>query len=425
MIARTFTFAYTVSLLLVSSAHAEMLEISTRKKCLYLRSAPRTGTGLTCLEKGTPVEATGERRGSWVEVRHEGQTGWVFDGGDKYSYLRPVGRGAATLPDPEEVPPAEERPALGDDAETMTITTPDGCLNFRVSPDPDARSMECVKDGIEVTLTGERQGDWAQVVRNGETGWMRTQLRGRAYLVENQSVERTEAGTCESGTCPDATRVEPDPAEKNVGDLVEVADKIQGSTDDSSTEGLFEQLAKFPSGCKYHFVKPPFTGSDFEAFCENIDKGGIPSCAPSNCVTATWLALIIKLKAAGKWERHKDDFGCTPPVSMGKAYGRFISSNGIPKTFEEFDLGPSRQINRSDLLAQETNGWPVKGDVVLVQRGRKQGGTAHAVIFSHYKKSGGQIEEICYWSSNVKTKGFGQQCEKIGRVAFLQVGKIQ
>lgn len=415
---------------------ADVLEISTRSKCLHLRTGPGAANSLGCLPKGSHVKALGGQQGSWLQVEYEGSVGWMYDGGGGRRYLTKVDGSASE----EE----KSREVRAPDSETLTVNTPGDCLNLRQEATAGSRSLNCVSHGADVQLTGREDGDWVEVRHEGATGWMRKSLRGESYLVDERvaptASSQTEAGLCETGTCPEASASsEAQPAQNNIRDIVEVADHVEAEAPaeaeaeapvvkPETSEDLFATLEKFPQGCKYHYRKPRFTSSDVEAFCLNMVNGGIPTCAPSNCSTAAWLALLIKLKEKGRQDL--EDFGCKPPKGLGKAYQLFaMEYNGLMRLFDEYDLGPTKQISPSALEREAKNDWPAKGDVILFQR-RASGlgalnGSAHTAVFSHFERENGKISSVCYWSSNQKTKGYGYQCESLGRMAFLQVGKVQ
>lgn len=184
------------------------------------------------------------------------------------------------------------------------------------------------------------------------------------------------------------------------------------------------------SNCGYKFGRRGhgLNGADLRKTCRAVnnilDKGHDSSaCFPSNCSTATWLALAKRLR---NHPRMKTKMRCRPPRSFGSNYAMFVGSFGLKKFIERNHLGRYRQIgSRSKLEELAKKGWPKKGDFIQYDRRLGRRATGHAAQFHSFKRQNGKIKKICYWSSNRGTRGVGIQCENIGRnFISLGVGKI-
>lgn len=186
----------------------------------------------------------------------------------------------------------------------------------------------------------------------------------------------------------------------------------------------FRELTDIPiAGCGYKIRG--FTKSDVKALCEGIAaacEADKPTCHVSNCTTASYLGIIEQMRTRSDWEEKKSEFTCRPPQGFGKAYRTYTEADGLRKLFNRHDLGNTKRISPSRLPEMKEKGWPSKGDALLLQR---KSGSGHAVIFDKYEyDKSGKIKEVCYWSSNSRTKGAGKQCERISKMQFIDVGKV-
>lgn len=200
-----------------------------------------------------------------------------------------------------------------------------------------------------------------------------------------------------------------------------------------------------PPGCGYKLSG--FKTTQTRAICQAMDdlanKREIrdsAKCHVSNCSTASYLAVIQILRERKDWESIQDNFTCKAPFP--KAYLTYVGSNGLRAFAAEYGLGDTKRISlpgnsskKAGLLAESfTSGWPKKSDPILLQRDKSKKHTAHAVIFSHFEsddgaifdgKSDKKITKVCYWSSNLGTKGTANRCEPISYMSFIDAARIK
>ncbi|MEO0335609.1 MAG: hypothetical protein AAF202_04415 [Pseudomonadota bacterium] len=200
---------------------------------------------------------------------------------------------------------------------------------------------------------------------------------------------------------------------------------------ESEMEGdVLEELKSWPADCEYKFQEPPFSDNDVESLCQDINavgNGEKPGCHPSNCTTASFLALVHQLKNSNRWGELQQYFSCTPPSNLGEAYAEYIKPDGLRLLFKKFGLGETERIPTDQLQSYAAGGWPEEGDTILLQRNSsaEPPGSGHAAVFSHYEGS-----KICYWTSNSNTNGYDSgddelRCEDTGRLSFVDVGKLR
>jgi uncharacterized protein YraI/tetratricopeptide (TPR) repeat protein len=76
--------------------------------------------------------------------------------------------------------------------QTQTTTT-NANVNFRTEPSTNGKIIRQLKQGDTVTLTGETNGGWTQILHNGDTGWVSTE-----YLTQN--VPQKSGSTTQTAT---------------------------------------------------------------------------------------------------------------------------------------------------------------------------------------------------------------------------------
>lgn len=145
------------------------------------------------------------------------------------------------------------------------------------------------------------------------------------------------------------------------------------------------------------------------------------SCHKSNCTTASFIGIIQLMKTRKDWDKKKHLFNCRPKRRFGKAYLEYIKADGLRKMFKKYNLGKTKRVKIRDLSKQVNNGWPKPGDPILVQRKNLSG---HSAMFHSYKYKNNKINEVCFWSSNSRTRGQGLKCEKIRTLSFIDVAKV-
>ncbi|MBH49084.1 MAG: hypothetical protein CME71_13025 [Halobacteriovorax sp.] len=189
-----------------------------------------------------------------------------------------------------------------------------------------------------------------------------------------------------------------------------------------------------PPQCGYKLSR--FSRSEVNAICQAMDDAANDrpvGCHVSNCTTASYIGIIKILKTRDNWSELKSNFACSSPfprtyLTFGQRGPRWLAS--------EFDLGESRRVTAGaqNLKSSLQEGFPRKGDPVLLQRNARNGNTGHSVIFSHYENASGStvgsdstetIAKVCYWSSNQSTNGSSNRCESIDRLTFLDTAHLK
>lgn len=179
------------------------------------------------------------------------------------------------------------------------------------------------------------------------------------------------------------------------------------------------QLAdKAPQGCGYEWKN--FNVPEYRKVVGRLLDEGKVSCTKSMCTSATFLALVEKAKDLyknNKISKAKFNELTTP---YGKAY-QILNNNAEPnELFEKYGLGSGHVIYPDESKKKE---WkvPQAGDITQIWRKNNSG---HSVIFKGFldKDGDGKNDHICYWSSQTRTNGYGNVCEKISSVDRILVG---
>jgi len=144
----------TTGVLLAPSADAATATY-TANTSVNVRSGPSTSkTILTQLQDGQTVLATGAVSGSWLPIRYDNTTAYVWA-----SYLDKDAKAASVvLTGPSGRRTAQEN------------------VNVRANADLDADITTILTKGTKVSVTGYSSGVFAQVSVNGKTGWIHAQF---------------------------------------------------------------------------------------------------------------------------------------------------------------------------------------------------------------------------------------------------------
>lgn len=229
--------------------------------------------------------------------------------------------------------------------------------------------------------------------------------------------------------------------------------KVELEENLTTADNTFDDVDEFfrsittepPPNCRYKLKG--FTTAEVRKICRAMDAIAKDQpineddlCHVSNCTTASYLAIIKIAKSRSDWDRIKSRFTCTSPFPA--AYRMFGGPNGLRAFAAEYGLGESRRLvlsgnadRRSEKLKTDfAAGWPKKSDPILLQRDDSKGRTAHSVIFSHYETASGEnfdpsnpqtISKVCYWSSNLGTRGTSNRCEPISYLSFIDAAQIK
>jgi hypothetical protein len=197
--------------------------------------------------------------------------------------------------------------------------------------------------------------------------------------------------------------------------------RARGENAESIEGGEFlNRLREYPQECGYAFNNWNSERlQQLDQAIESATSGGEIPCHPSDCATASYLALIERLQGTPHFESL--DF-----QRSGQLYRRFVTeANSVERTFASpptgLGLGEFRAITPNQIDSQQGEGWPQEGDFVLLNRSNR---TGHMTVFSHFEGSGSN-RQICYWSSNRGTNGMGMQCEQMSRMSSIHVGRVQ
>lgn len=194
----------------------------------------------------------------------------------------------------------------------------------------------------------------------------------------------------------------------------------RSSTEPVGGQEFLDRLREYPQNCGYAFNN---WNSDklrqLDQAIESAQRDGAIPCHPSDCATASYLALIERLQ--GTPHAQNLDF------RRGRdLYRRFVMEvNSIERTFGPsptgLGLGDFRKIPSNQLDSHLQTGWPAPGDFVLLNRNNRSG---HMTVFSHFEGEGSN-RRICYWSSNRGTNGMGMQCERMSTIGSIHAGRVQ
>lgn len=175
---------------------------------------------------------------------------------------------------------------------------------------------------------------------------------------------------------------------------------------------------KAPKNCGYEWKN--FNVSQYRGVVRLLLKEGKVACTKSMCTSAAFLALVEKAKALyrdKKISKAKFEELTTP---YGAAY-KILNNNAEPnELFEKYGLGSGHVIYPAESKSKE---WkiPQAGDITQIWRKNNSG---HSVVFKGFldKNGDGKNDHICYWSSQTRTNGYGNVCEKISDVDRILVG---
>lgn len=206
------------------------------------------------------------------------------------------------------------------------------------------------------------------------------------------------------------------------------AGAFRGSGEEGEGQEFLDYLIEnYPEECGYAFRRwNQESISQLRNAITDVENGRIPRCHPSDCATASYLALLERIRGTPHYDRLKDLGG----LNMGGTlYRTFVQEpNSIVRTFDGLGLGDHRIIspmNNAQMQRHNAEGWPSAGDFVLLNRKSRPGrsATGHMTVFSHYQ-DGPRGKEICYWSSNSGTRGMGTQCERVSTLGSIHVGRV-
>lgn len=117
-----------------------------------MRSGPSTSYGVvTVVAKDASVTATGSVTNGWIQVTYNGKTGWIYR-----TYLE-----SATT-----TAPAPSTPTASGSVTTTTR------VNVRTAPSLSSTVLTTLNAGVKLSTTGQKSGEWTQVIYNGVARWM-------------------------------------------------------------------------------------------------------------------------------------------------------------------------------------------------------------------------------------------------------------
>jgi hypothetical protein len=177
-----------------------------------------------------------------------------------------------------------------------------------------------------------------------------------------------------------------------------------------------------PADCKYKWKG--FSMSTYKKVVTNYkaDNSQI-ACTHSMCTSAVFLAWVNiqrKQLEKGKISRAEFDKRTKPG---GKAYQILNSAAEPNELVEAYGLGKGTVQYASDGKIGKTNNLPKAGDLVQLWRKNSSG---HSVVFKGFRDSNGdgRNDQLCYWSSQKKTNGYGNRCESINDMDRILIGSL-
>lgn len=187
-------------------------------------------------------------------------------------------------------------------------------------------------------------------------------------------------------------------------------------------EWLSAHLAGYPPNCGYNVA---VRGSMLRrALQSQLQTGFYPSCQPSMCSSAIYFAFISALQHLRRLGRlpQSAETHLTQAAIPSPSYGYFNDLARPDRLMTELGIGEGRVLNPAQLNRCADIGWPRRGDFVQIWRAN---GSGHSMVFDGllYDERGNSIG-ICYWSSNLGTRGFGRQCEQLEGINRVIVGRI-
>ena len=164
--------------LIVTSPRPALAEnavaVVTEPAGVNLRAGPGTHYhSLMLLPNGAELTIAGAKvNTNWLPVTYQGQMGFVFE-----EYIEMRSGTAAAPAQPGPAPPSSPAPAA--QSEQMRVNSPEG-LNLRAGPGTEHRVLTLLAHNTLLTISGRSaDGRWAQIVHNGQGGWVDSQ-----YLVD-------------------------------------------------------------------------------------------------------------------------------------------------------------------------------------------------------------------------------------------------
>ncbi len=159
---------------LEQTASASQSGTATAIDVVELRITPSDDGGMMAtIPAVAVVSLTGQTQEGFLEVVHEGQTGWADAAFLEVAEVSPDATllQSAEAPAPAESPDLTAPPPQGTvGAEAITTTN----VNLRSQPDADAPVLSVVPAGSPVTLTGSQANGYANVRTAGQAGWIDT-----------------------------------------------------------------------------------------------------------------------------------------------------------------------------------------------------------------------------------------------------------
>ena len=175
---------------------------------------------------------------------------------------------------------------------------------------------------------------------------------------------------------------------------------------------------KAPKNCGYAWKD--FNVPEFRQVVTKLLDQDVVACSKSMCTSAAFLALVEKAKALHQANKISDAVFRELTTPFGKAYQILNTSAEPNQLLEKYGLGSGHVIYPAESKTKE---WdiPQAGDITQIWRTNNSG---HSVVFKGFldKDGDGKNDHICYWSSQTRTKGYGNVCEKLTSVDRLLVG---
>ena len=214
----------------------------------------------------------------------------------------------------------------------------------------------------------------------------------------------------------------------NCEDSEQTIDPILAPIQMPKTDGGFDisnyienQTYRFNDGCGYNLK---IRASAINDFIETaLTEGPEKACMVSMCTTASYTVFLMaleELKSQNKLPAHINLEELKSTRSEGWNYFNNMARPDL--AMFELGIGSGRTLNPSDIESCSTKDWPRGGDFVQLWR---ENGSGHSVVFSDYLKNDeGKVVGLCYWSSNLETRGLDHRCESIDKMTKIIVGRI-
>lgn len=186
--------------------------------------------------------------------------------------------------------------------------------------------------------------------------------------------------------------------------------------------GTLKYIKDFPIRCWYSISKFSSNYGQFKRQMKSLmnEREDI-NCNYSICTSATALAITnyyrdIALKDKVLSEDEKD--------KLQKKIWKYINISATPNELvENLKIGTGH-IQHASLGQIGTNHLPQPGDLVQMWRNFKPY-SGHSVVFKGFTYDEDKnIKDICYWSSQPGTRGYGVACEAITRVDKFLIGHL-